>query len=90
MEKCDCVYTVAILPLFLLSISQNFELHSEKKTNCNFDPFSEEDEGEIDSDEEEEEMETAGKTFVVNVHKPNLIKQVQYLMCIKSLTKFQL
>ena len=75
MEKCDCVYTVEILPLFVLSISQNFELHTEKKTNCNFDPFSEEEEGEIDSDEEEE-MEAAGKTFVVNVHKPNLIRQV--------------
>ena len=53
-----------------------FWITYRKKKNCNFDLFSEEEEGEIDSDEEEEEMETAGKTFVVNVHKPNLIKQV--------------
>ena len=57
---------------FLLAKILNY---TQKKTNCDFDPFSEEDEGETDSDEEEE-TEAAGKTLLSVCTKPIAILNV--------------
>ena len=72
MWLCD-MYTLLWCCTSLYFLSAKILNYTQKKTNCDFDPFSDEDEGETDSDEEEE-MEAAGKTLLsmcTNLSWPN-------------------